>query len=201
MLTEAISGFAVCCLEATGYLGAAFLMALESMIAPVPSEAVMPFVGFLVADGRWNLGPAVLATSTGSMAGSLASYAMGRWGGRPLVLRAGKYLLLSAHDLELTERFFQRRKGTWALFLSRFIPVIRHLISIPAGAGFMPLGNFVMATLAGATLWNTFLLWCGMKLREHWSLVQQYSHQVDVVVLALLISGGGLFVRSRWKRR
>lgn len=200
-MTQTISGFAVSCLEATGYLGAAFLMALESMIAPVPSEAVMPFVGFLVADKRWSLEMAILSTSCGSLAGSLASYAMGRWGGRPLVLKAGKYLLLSPHDLEMTERFFARRRGTWALFFSRFIPVIRHLISIPAGAGAMPVGPFVLATLLGATIWNSFLLYCGMKLREHWSLVQEYSHQADLVVLGLLLTGGGLFVLSRRRKQ
>lgn len=197
MLTESISSFAVRCLETTGYLGAGLLMALESMIAPVPSEAVMPFVGFLVEDGRWSLEAAILATSAGSLAGSLASYAMGRLGGRPLVLRAGKYVLLSQHDLEITERFFQRRKGMLALFLSRFVPVVRHLISIPAGIGSMPLGSFVLATVAGATIWNSFLLLCGMKLREHWHLVQRYSHEVDLVVMGLLIVAGGLFVRSR----
>lgn len=201
MLTEAVSRFAVSCLEASGYLGAAFLMALESMIAPVPSEAVMPFVGFLVADKRWSLEMAVLSTSCGSLAGSLASYAMGRWGGRPLVLKAGRYLLLSPHDLELTERFFARRRGAWTLFVSRFIPVVRHLISIPAGAGSMPLVPFLTATTAGATLWNSFLLYCGMKLREHWSLVQEYSHQADLVIVALLVAAGGLFVLSRRKKR
>lgn len=200
MLTQSVSDFAVSCLEATGYLGAAFLMALESMIAPVPSEAVMPFVGFLVADQRWSLEMAIFSTSCGSLAGSLASYAMGRWGGRPLVLKAGRYLLLSPHDLELAERFFARRRGAWTLFASRFIPVVRHLISVPAGAGSMPLAPFVTATIAGATLWNSFLLYCGMKLREHWSLVQEYSHQADLVVLALLLAGGGLFVFSRQRK-
>lgn len=197
MLTQAISGWAVRCLEASGYAGAAFLMALESMIAPVPSEAVMPFVGFLVADGRWPLEGAIAATSAGSLVGSLASYAMGRLGGRPLVLKAGKYLLLHPKDLEITERFFRKRKGGLAVFLSRFVPVVRHLVSIPAGMGCMPLGSFILATLAGATIWNSFLLLCGMKLREHWHLVQDYSHQVDLVVAALLVVAVLLFVRSR----
>ncbi len=196
-----ISELAVGCLESTGYAGAAFLMALESMIAPVPSEAVMPFVGFLVADGKWDIRLAVLATSAGSMAGSLASYALGRYGGKPLVLRFGRYLLLNRHDLELTERFFGRRRGTLALFASRFIPVVRHLISIPAGMGAMPLVPFSLATLLGATLWNGFLLVCGMKLREHWHLVQQYSHQVDLVVAAVLLAAAVWFVRARWSRR
>lgn len=201
MLSEAISNFAVGLMEKAGYAGAAFLMALESMIAPVPSEAVMPFVGFLVADGKWDPFFAILATSAGSLAGSLASYGMGYWGGRPLILKVGRFLLLNPHDLELTERFFHKRRGALALFLSRFIPVIRHLISIPAGMGSMPLKSFVLATLAGATLWNCFLMGCGIILREHWHLVQTYSDQVDLILVCILIFGVVLFVRSRRRRK
>jgi membrane protein DedA with SNARE-associated domain len=200
MITEWIADLAVQVLDATGYLGAAVLMALESMVAPVPSEAVMPFAGFLVADGKWSFWPAVLASSTGSLAGSAVSYAMGYYGGRPFVLRVGKYLLLNPHDLEWTERFFHERRGTWTVFFCRFIPVVRHVISIPAGTGRMPWAPFLLATVAGATLWNTFLLVCGMKLREHWEVVQQYSHQVDIVVLVLLVAAAGWFFYSRRQR-
>jgi len=197
MITEHISNLAVRILETTGYAGAAALMGLESMIAPVPSEAVMPFVGFLVADGKWNLWLAILSTSIGSVAGSALSYLMGYYGGRPFVLKVGKYLLLNQHDLEWTERFFHRRAGVWTLFLSRFIPVVRHFISIPAGTGRMPMGPFLVATFVGATLWNTFLLLCGMKLREHWPVVQKYSHQVDIGVVILLVIGAVWFYRTK----
>lgn len=201
MLTETIVGFAVKCLDTTGYLGAAVLMALESMIAPIPSEAVMPFVGFQVVDGKWSLWPAIFSTSLGSFLGSLASYLMGFYGGKPLVLRVGKYLFLDRHDLELTERFFQRRSGTLTIFVSRFIPVIRHLISIPAGIGRMPLGPFLAATTIGATIWNSILLVAGMKLREHWNILLTYSHQVDIVVVVLILAGCGWFMRARLARR
>jgi membrane protein DedA with SNARE-associated domain len=183
MITQFITDIAVKILETTSYAGAAGLMALESMIAPVPSEAVMPFVGFLVADGKWNLWLAIGATSIGSIIGSLLSYAMGLYGGKPLVLKVGKYLLLNEHDLEMTERFFNQRKGTLTLFISRFIPVVRHFISIAAGMGRMPMVPFLVTTLIGATMWNTFLLVLGMKLREHWKVVQKYSHQADIVIV------------------
>ena len=111
MLTNAISVFAIACLEMAGYFGAAFLMALESMIFPVPSEAVMPFVGFLVADGKWNLEVAILVTSMGSLIGSLISYTMGYYGGKPFILKVGRYFLLNRHDLKITEDFFSRRGG------------------------------------------------------------------------------------------
>ncbi len=197
MLTQAVTTFAVNCLDMTGYFGAGVLMALESMIAPVPSEAVMPFVGFLVADGSWNLWWAIGATSLGSLIGSLLSYYMGYYGGKPVVLKVGRYLLLNPHDLVITERFFNRRGGLLTVLVSRFVPVVRHLISIPAGIGRMPLVPFLAVTLVGATLWNTFLLICGMKLREHWQVVQTYSHQIDVVVGVLLLGGAGWFLKSR----
>src|SRR3954463_8505402 len=107
MITEQISNLAVKILDSAGYAGASGLMALESMIAPVPSEAVMPFVGFQVADGKWNLWLAILSTSLGSITGSLLSYGMGYYGGKPLILKVGKYLLLNQRDLERTEAFFQ----------------------------------------------------------------------------------------------
>src|SRR6266704_492106 len=157
----------------------------------------MPFVGVLVADGKWSLGAAILVTSLGSIIGSSASYAMGYYGGKPFVLRVGKYLLLNVHDLERTEQFFHRRSGVVTLFISRFIPVVRHFISIPAGIGRMPLAQFLVTTLVGATLWNTFLLFCGIKLREQWGIVQKYSHQVDYAVAGLLLLAIAWFIRQR----
>jgi len=201
MITELIAQAAVQILETTAYAGAFVLMALESMIAPVPSEAVMPFVGFLVVDGKWNLWLAVLSTSLGSLAGSLASYWMGYYGGKPLVLKVGKYLLLNRRDLELTERYFNRRQGVYTIFLARFIPVVRHFISIPAGMGKMPLLPFMLVSTIGATLWNGFLLFLGMRLREHWTVVQKYSHQVDIVIVVLAVIGIGWFVHARLAAR
>ena len=197
MLTEYISNTAVKILETTGYAGAGFLMALESMIAPVPSEAVMPFVGFLIADGKWNLWASIAATSAGSIVGSLLSYLMGYYGGKPVVLKVGKYLFLNQHDLERTERFFHERSGAWWLFVSRFIPVVRHFVSIPAGMGRMPMLPFLTATFVGATMWNVILLALGWKLREKWTIVQKYSHQIDYVIVAGAIVFIIWFIRKR----
>ncbi len=201
MLTEVISEFAIRVLDTTGYAGAAFLMGLESMIFPVPSEAVMPFVGFLVADGKWGLTQAVLATSLGSFLGSYLSYLMGYYGGRPFVLKVGRYLLLDVEDLERTERFFHRQGGTLTLFLCRFIPVVRHLVSIPAGIGKMRFWPFAIATTAGATLWNGFLLACGYKLRENWSLVQTYRHHFDALIVGMLVASIAWYVWYKLKRK
>jgi membrane protein DedA with SNARE-associated domain len=174
-------------IEQLGYWGAGFLMALESMIAPVPSELVMPFVGFLAAEEKFSIPTSIFATSIGSLVGSVISYYMGLWGGRPLVLKAGRYLLLNHEHLEWTERWFAKY-GSWTIFVSRFIPVVRHLISIPAGLGKMNFSQFCIYTLAGATIWNTFLLFCGFKLRQNWTLVQRYSHELDIVVVLIALA-------------
>ena len=197
MITETITRIAVHILDTTGYVGAAALMALESMIAPVPSEAVMPFVGFQVADGKWNLWLAIASTSIGSIVGSLLSYWMGYFGGKPLVLKIGKYLLLNQRDLERTEQFFHRKAGILTIFIARFVPVVRHFISIPAGMGKTPMLPFLAVTFIGATAWNTFLLVCGMKLREHWPVVQKYSHQVDIGIVVLILIAGVWWVKVR----
>jgi len=190
MITETITSIATNILDRTGYVGAAGLMTLESMIAPVPSEAVMPFVGFQVAEGKWNLWLAIASTSLGSIIGSLLSYWMGYFGGKPLILKVGRFLLLNRRDLERTEQFFHRKAGLTTVFIARFVPVVRHFISIPAGMGRMPLLPFVAVTFVGATAWNVFLLYCGMKLRDHWPTVQKYSHQIDIfIVIGILIAG------------
>ena len=201
MITEYISQIAIYILEKTTYFGAFFLMMLESMIAPVPSEAVMPFVGFLVADGSWSLGLALFATSMGSLVGSLLSYWLGYYGGKPLVLKVGKYLLLNPRDLERTERYFNRKQGLITVFIARFIPVVRHLISIPAGIGKMPLIPFLLVSTIGATMWNGFLLYCGMQLRSRWTMVQHYSHQLDILIVILCVAVLVWFFTMRWKRK
>ncbi len=200
MITEAIADIAVAILDKTQYAGAWALMTLESMIAPVPSEAVMPFVGFEVADGKWNLWLAILSTSLGSVTGSLLSYLMGYYGGKPLVLKYGKYLLLNVHDLEMTERYFHQRAGLWTVFVARFIPVVRHFISIPAGTGRMSLWPFIGVTLTGATMWNSFLLYCGMRLRDNWGVVRHYSHQADIVIVGLLLMAAVWFMFRRFRK-
>jgi membrane protein DedA with SNARE-associated domain len=186
-------------IEKLGYLGAGFLMALESMVAPVPSELVMPFVGFLAVEGKFSVPLAILVTSVGSVIGSVISYYMGYLGGRPFVMKVGRYLLLNREHLEWTERWFDRH-GSWTIFVSRFIPVVRHLISIPAGLGRMRLLPFCLYTALGATIWNTFLLVCGYKLRQNWTLVEQYSHELDVAVAVALVLAGIWFVLTHLRR-
>jgi membrane protein DedA with SNARE-associated domain len=198
-MVEHLAQYFTYAIEKGGYWGAGLLMGLESMVAPVPSELVMPFVGFLVAEGKMTLIGAIFATSLGSILGSLLSYYLGYLGGRPLVLRVGKYLLLNQHHLEWTERWFDRH-GSGTILISRFIPVVRHLISIPAGLGKMRLAPFCLYTLIGATIWNSFLLYCGYKLRQNWTMVEQYSKELDIAVVVILLIAAIWFISVHVRR-
>ena len=169
-----------------GYLGILILMALESMIAPIPSELVMPFIGFLVAANKLSIALAILFSSLGTLMGSLISYYMGRSYGDKLIRKFGKYLLLEEAHLQWTEDFF-RKNGEKTIFIGRFIPVVRHVISIPAGIGKIKIPKFIIYTLIGGTIWNTFLLFLGYKLAENWTMVHKYSAVLDIIVIILLV--------------
>lgn len=199
-ITEFVADLGTHVIGSTGYVGVFLLMVAESMVLPVPSEAVMPFAGFLVAERTLSPVGVVACATLGSIVGSLFSYAIGRFGGRPFIDRYGKYLLLDAGDLERTDRFFQRH-GTITIFASRFIPVVRHLISIPAGMASMRLLPFCAFTIVGAGLWNAFLTWCGFVLRRNWLTVMRYSSVLDIAILACLLGLVALFVARHRRRR
>jgi membrane protein DedA with SNARE-associated domain len=198
-ISQFIAGYATNVIDAAGYVSVFGLMVLESMVFPIPSEAVMPFAGFLIVTGRFTLAGVIVASTLGSIVGSLLSYAMGRYGGEPFFRRYGKYFLLDMHELEVTQRFFQKR-GQITIFVCRFIPVVRHLISIPAGAGRMPLLPFIVYTTIGAGLWNAILTVAGMKLKQNWESIMKYSHAIDIVVLVVLAALVAVFVHRHWSR-
>lgn len=197
-LTEPIIHLATQFIGTAGYPGITLLMILESMVAPIPSEAVMPFAGFLIVDGTITWIGVAIASTIGSLVGSLVSYWIGAKGGRPLVLKFGKFLLLNEHHLEITERFFQRR-GSAAIFISRFIPAVRHFISIPAGVGHMPLGRFIVYTVFGAGIWNMFLVWVGFKLGENWENIRKYSEKIDLVLYTLIAAAVIYYLYRIWR--
>ncbi|NVO01416.1 MAG: DedA family protein [Bacteroidetes bacterium] len=199
-ITEFIIEWALHLIDTIGYLGIAFLMMLESMIAPVPSEAVMPPAGMLIASGQLTWFGVILSATIGSVVGSLIGYYMGKWGGRPFVERFGKYLLLDKHDLDITENFFNK-KGEATIFFCRFIPVVRHFISIPAGIGRMNLGKFILYTTIGATIWNTILTIAGFYLQKNWEVILKYREPIDLGVIFLLILVFGYFGVKFFKNR
>lgn len=198
-LTERIVTFATALIGTSGYLGVGVLMALESMVAPIPSEAVMPFAGFLVAQQKFSFVGIVLVSTVGSIVGSALSYWIGRYLGRAFVDRFGKYVFLNHRHLDLTEQFFAKY-GEKTVFISRFVPVVRHLISIPAGAGEMNVRKFLVYTAIGAGLWNAFLAYLGLKLGERWTVLKAYGHVLDYVVLGLLLLGIAYVIWRKQRR-
>jgi len=198
-MTELLIDHVVNWIGISGYAGLVVLMALESMVAPLPSEAVMPFAGFLIFEGKFSFYEVILFSTAGSLIGSTISYYAGLWGGRPFVTRFGKYFLLDVGDLEFTEKFF-RKFGDKTIFFSRFIPVVRHLISIPAGVGEMKLGKFILYTAIGAGLWNSLLAYAGYRLRSQWESIRHYTQAIDIVVVLLLLAGLAYFVYRHIKR-
>jgi membrane protein DedA with SNARE-associated domain len=199
-LTAVVAEYATRIIDASGYPGVFLLMTMESMVFPIPSEAVMPFAGFLAATHRFSLAGVAIAATVGSITGSLISFWIGRFGGIAFINKWGKYLLLNSHDLAVTESFFKKR-GPITIFLCRFIPVVRHLISIPAGTGRMNPFQFIIYTAVGAGIWNTFLTLCGLYLKQNWEIVMKYSHMVDIVVVLILLGGVGFFVVRHVKRK
>ena len=182
MIVEKLVEYIVAGISAGGYFGVFALMALESMVAPVPSEVVMPFAGYLALQGRFDFWSVLLASSIGSIVGSLVSYYMGIYGGRPFILKFGKYLLLEEEHLEWTEKWF-RQQGSKTIFISRFIPVVRHLISIPAGIAKMAMHKFLIYTFVGASIWNFMLLYAGFELGEHWDKIHEFSRELDIIFI------------------
>ncbi len=192
-LLELLAVFAIDVISKIGYLGVFFLMVMESMVIPIPSELVLPFAGFLISRGDFSFVWVMIASSLGSITGSLISYYMGKYGGNAFVIRYGKYVLLDVEDLKKTERWFEKR-GEYTIFISRFIPVVRHLISIPAGIGKMDLKRFCLYTVAGASMWNFILVYAGYLLGEHWDRIKHYSEPVSFTVAAGLVIGFIWFV-------
>ena len=168
------------------YFAIFVLMAAESSILPVPSELVMIPAGYLASQGKLDPWLVALSSSAGSITGSLISYYLALWLGRPLVLRFGKYFFITPAHLEKTEKFVERH-GEISIFTGRFIPGVRHLISMPAGLVRMRLAPFMIYTLVGATLWNMVLMVLGYVIQEQQAWLEQ--NLVWVVASAVLFSG------------
>ncbi len=182
-----------------GYLGIFLLMVAESTFVPVPSVLVMPFAGALAARGDMVLALVILMNSLGALVGSAAFYEFGARGGKPILLRFGRWFLVKNEDIEKTERYFQK-PGRLTVFIARFIPVVRHFISFVAGIGRMPKVSFYVQTVAGATLWGGFLAVLGYVLGAHWEEVARTIKRFDLVIgVSVLV--GVVFLYLRWRKR
>ncbi|HTW89026.1 MAG TPA: DedA family protein [Candidatus Binataceae bacterium] len=184
-LLAALSAFAIGVISTMGYAGVILLMAVESACIPVPSEVIMPFSGYLVASGRFHLQLVALAGAFGCLLGSYVAYAVGASGGRWALERWGRFILITHHELEIADRFFDRF-GPGAIFIGRLLPMVRTFIAFPAGVARMRLLPFSIYTLAGSYIWCLVLAWFGMKLGQHWESIGPYFRRFDNLVVALI---------------
>jgi membrane protein DedA with SNARE-associated domain len=207
-LLEAVGLWIMSVISASGYAGVVLLMAIESACIPLPSEIIMPFAGTLTTTvvidgithvGKYNLWLMGLAGAVGCLVGSIVAYWIGVWGGRPFVEKYGKYVLITKHDLDVADRFFQRW-GQAAIFVSRLLPVVRTFISLPAGIARMNFLKFCIYSFLGSFPWCLALAWLGQILGKNWRVLENYFRKFDVVIGILIVAGIALFIYRHVRR-
>jgi membrane protein DedA with SNARE-associated domain len=188
-ILEVLTAFIVATISTLGYGGIVLLMAIESACIPLPSEIIMPFSGYLVYTGRFNIWLVSIAGAFGCVVGSLVAYWVGMYGGRPLIEKYGKFVLVSKHDLDLADRWFDRF-GEVIVFVSRLLPAIRTFIAFPAGVARMNLKKFVIYTFAGSLPWCLGLAYVGQKLGERWDKdprLKTLFHRFDFIIGIVIV--------------
>jgi membrane protein DedA with SNARE-associated domain len=201
---EAFSDWVQGIVRAGGYPVVFLLILLESTLVPIPSELVMPFAGFMAWKGEFSLPVILVINSVGAVVGSGICYWIGTVGGKPFLVSYGKYFLVRQHEIERTEAFFARH-GKKTILIGRFLPVIRHIISVPAGIARMPLPGFFLQTFLGATIWGGALILLGYYVGANWEALTSTLKRVDhvigaILVLALVALGIRFVVRRRRER-
>ena len=202
-ILAALAAFVITVISTMGYGGIVLLMAIESACIPLPSEVIMPFSGYLVYTGRFSLFWVATMGALGCNLGSAVAYWIGARGGRPMVERFGRYILLNKHDLDRADRFFARY-GSATVFFSRLLPVVRTFIALPAGIARMPQKRFHIYTFLGSWPWCWALAWVGIKLGERWDTdprLRTWFHRFDAAIAGLIVLGVVWFVWTHWKHR
>ncbi|MGC4901805.1 DedA family protein [Micromonospora echinospora] len=200
-----LTGWVASVIDSLGAVGVAFLVALESIIPPIPSEIVLAMAGYLAAEGRFNLALIVVAATVGSLIGALVLYWLGAALGEERLKRWLDHIpLVELEDLEKADRWFERH-GRWAVLIGRVVPVVRSLVSIPAGANRMPLGEFVLLTTLGSGVWNALIVGAGYVLGSRWEDVDRYSQWFNYAIFAvfgfMIVSWAVKKVRRRRARQ
>ena len=197
--------------DAVGYVGVALAVALETIVAPIPSEVILPMAGWKVSQSAadasvlepltglaWNLPLAVAFATAGSVGGAIVGYAIGAWGGRPILDRWGRYVGIGAVDLDRADRWFERW-GNWAVFLGRMVPLVRTFVSYPAGISRMPIGRFLLFSTLGSLPWNLALIYAGFVVGDNYEAIsaamKPYEYVIYAVVIALIV-----LLVVRWRR-
>ena len=197
-IIEVVTSYIISGISGFGYVGVGAMMAIESACIPLPSEVIMPFAGFLVAQGKFSLLGVTLAGAIGCVIGSVIAYAVGAWGGRGFIEKYGKYILISHHDLAIADNFFNKY-GSSAIFFSRLMPVVRTFISLPAGIAKMNFNKFVIYSFLGSVPWSFGLAYLGKKLGDHWDILGGYFHKFDFVIVIAIMAGAVWYIRRHLK--
>jgi membrane protein DedA with SNARE-associated domain len=196
--------------DAVGYVGVAVAVALETIVAPIPSEVILPMAGWKVSQSAadpavlepltgqpWNLVLTIGFATLGSLAGALVGYAIGAWGGRPLLDRFGRYVGIGADDLDRADRWFERW-GRWAVFLGRMVPLVRTFVSYPAGIARMPIWPFIVFSTLGSLIWNAGLIVAGYVVGENYTQIEAAIKPYEYVIYAAVI-GLVVLLIVRWQ--
>jgi len=188
-----------------GYFGVAFLIAVENIFPPIPSELILTFSGFMTTYSTMRVWPVILSATIGSVIGALVLYFIGRlitpeYLKKIFSGKTGKVLHLKPTDISKAAVWFED-KGRLAVFVCRFVPILRSLISIPAGASKMKLGTFLFLTAMGTAIWNTVLVWLGVFAGESWESIVQYMNVYTIIALVLLVFFFLIFVFLFYKKR
>ena len=183
---------------AWGYAGVVVMMAIESANIPLPSEAIMPTAGILVQQSKLNFHLAALAGAIGCLIGSIPSYFLGLYGGRPFLEKYGRLLLLKQRDLDLADKWVDRY-GDITFFICRMLPVVRTFISFPAGVLRAHFGMFCLFTFIGSLIWCYFLTWVGIKFGENMEVFVSLWHRFDLAIVLLVVAGGAYYLYHHLK--
>lgn len=190
-------------ISALGYPGIFVLMTLESALIPIPSEIIMPFSGFLVTSGRFELWAIALAGAFGNLAGSWIAYALGYWGERTfvrkLIVKYGKFILLTEDEFETSIKIFQKY-GQWVTAIARVLPAVRTVISLPAGIAKLSFLKFSILTFFGSLIWSYFLGYLGVVLGENWQIIRPYFRKFDILIVALTIIFIGVYIYYKLRK-
>jgi membrane protein DedA with SNARE-associated domain len=196
--------------DAVGYVGLAAAVALETIVAPIPSEVILPMAGWKVSQSAadasvvepltglpWNIPLAVLLATVGSVVGALVGYFIGAWGGRPLLDRYGRYVGIGAEDLDRADRWFDRW-GSAAVFFGRMVPLVRTFVSYPAGISRMPMGRFLLFSTLGSLPWNAALILAGFVVGENYRAIEAAIKPFEYLIYAAVFAVVAVLVVRWW---
>ncbi|AYD39143.1 DedA family protein [Clostridium fermenticellae] len=198
-MVESLINLVIFILDKLGYAGVFLGMALESACIPIPSEAILPFGGYLSYTGRLNLISTIIIGTLGGTFGSIAAYYLGRLGGRPLVEKYADKLRLSKSKIEKSDQYFNKY-GDKIVFYSRLLPIIRTFISLPAGISKMEFKKFTVYTFLGSLLWSIVLGYAGYKMGENWMKIHSLFHIADILVVLFIIGFVIYKIVKRYKK-